>query len=105
MKEIKFSYNYDKLGDLRHFSIAILLQVFKTHYNELSRFLIEDDTSYFDQGKMGNYPLPKTDLILLIFRGYNGKMFTTIRRYTPQKWEYYKNSEGEDFKVIVGEAT
>jgi len=105
MKQIKFSHWYFKLasvysrnGDKK----ARLLQVLKIQYNELTEDLIKYDVTY---GDMESYPLPKTDLILLVFNAYNSKggLFTTIRRYTPNKFVYYKKAQGEIFEVVVDE--
>ena len=67
---------------------AELMQCVKVNYKELSRGFIQYDTRF----EGGEYPLPKTDLIILIFetRDYTGRkcLFTTIRRYTPQKWKW-----------------
>lgn len=110
MKKIKFSHRYDKLPPSVRYhkeGKALLLQALKIHYNDLSERMIGYDTSYFDiepEYKIGHYPLPKTELILLIFRICVCKVpdiFTTIRRYTPRKWEYYKNAEGEIFEVVM----
>ena len=106
MKQIKFSHWYYKLANVydRHQAgkKAKLLQAVKIHYNDLSKQLIDFDTTY---GEHEQYPLPKTDLILLIFVAlqYTGGMFTTIRQYTPDKWKYYKESQGDVFEVVVEE--
>lgn len=117
MKKIKYSHNYLKLQDC--FSEmgkkeALLLQAVKVHYDDLSEVLKLYDTKYkqitlihrggyYWEEKL--YPLPETDLILLIFTsiGIFNRLFTTIRRYTPEKWKYYKGSEGQVFEVIVQE--
>lgn len=103
MKKIKFSHWYFKLASVydrnQSGKKARLLQAIKIHYNDLSKGLIEYDSIHED----GYYPLPKTELILLVFNAnqYTGGVFTTIRRYTIGKWGYYKGSEGEIFEVVV----
>jgi len=103
-RTIKFSNWYKKFDNLPLYSkrgnySARLLQAIKIHYNDLSKYLIVYDTQY-QNDKM--YKLPKTDLILLIF--WTGDVesqgiFTTIRRFTSKKWDYYKQSEGELFDI------
>jgi len=99
MKQIKFSHRYKKMPLSLTYGerAATLLQVLKVHYDDLSDLFIEYDTSYKD----GNYPIPKTDLIFLLFQTREGKLFTTIRRFTDRKWEYYKKAEGEKFEVVI----
>ena len=106
MKLIKFSHWYTKFnGVLDDFKVrdqrntAKLLLVLKTTYLELNKFFLEYDTSYGDNQY---YPLPKTDLIILIFKSdYSGKIFPTIRYYNPEKLKYYKSSIGERFQIII----
>lgn len=104
-KTIKFSNWYKKFDDLycdRQVKYsARLLQAIKIHYDELSEYLIVYDAQY-QTDKM--YQLPKTDLILLIFwtgDSISQGIFTTIRRFTPKKWKYYKNAEGELFDIDI----
>lgn len=104
MNKIKFSNEYFKLANIYNKigkKEARLMQAIKIHYNDLNKELIKYDTTYGN----GAYPLPKTDLILLIFNAYQykGGVFTTIRRYTPNKWVYYKKAEGELFEVVIDE--
>lgn len=101
MKQIKFSHDYWKLPSKIRLSgkgVAILLQVIKIHFNELSTWFKNYDTYYFDN----HYELPNTDLILLLLRTKDTpELFTTIRRYTQNKWKYYKELEGQSFEVIL----
>ena len=36
---------------------------------------------------------------MLIFEKKNSNIFTTIRRFTPQKYEYFSSKRGEMFEV------
>lgn len=95
---IKFSENYFKLPTEMPFD-ATLLQCIKIHYDELSKYFRDYDTSFKD----GYYILPKTDLILMILlANYIDTLpiFTTIRRYTPKKWEFYKSLEGQEVGIV-----
>ena len=98
MKEIKFSHQYDKLLGMS--STPKLIQVLKIRYNDLSKEMIEYDTKIYESDypwKEDYYKLPKTDLILLIFQSDRNMIFTTIRRFTEKKFEYYKKAVGEYF--------
>ena len=97
MKQIKFSEWYKKfLKELIGIRQAKLIQLFKCNYKDLSEDFIYYDTTYDG----GRYVLPKTELIVLIFV-YNFQIFTTIRRFTPKKYEYYRNAVGEEFEIVV----
>ena len=96
MNKIKFSHEYFKLPDDR--TEIVLLAVFKVHYTELSESFKAYDTMY--QG--GEYPLPKTDLLVLLFCNGKNDLFTTIRRWTPKKEDYYRSKMGEEFEVVIG---
>ena len=105
MKKIKFSHEYCKLPtDFQ--DGAILFAVFRTHYNKLGEDFITYDTNYpTDDGHGGphiaNYKLPKTDLLVLLFATPCLDIFTTIRRWTPQKEKYYRLAIGEEFEVVI----
>lgn len=105
--KIKFSHEYSKFPH-RMFEIGIteaqLLQVFKTHYNELSESFIAYDTHYFEPEDSDNdkwYPLPKTDLLVLIFDVPYLGIFTTIRPWNKEKERYYKSKQCEWFDVVL----
>jgi hypothetical protein len=68
MHTIKFSHRYTKMPDR---DTAILLQVFKTHYRDLSNVFIAYDTEILNSHDY--YPLPKTDLIVLFLIADNGR--------------------------------
>ncbi len=96
MKKIKFSHkDYHKFFHKLPWDVT-LLQCFKIHYKDLSKDFIEYDTEY----EGGRYELPETDLIVLILLSYDGKCLTTIRRFTPRKWKYYKSLEGKDVEMV-----
>jgi len=101
LPKIHFSNEYFKLmGCDRR---AILLNVFKTHYNELDKNFIAYDTCYEDEkGNLLYYKLPKTELLCLLFFSRNGELFTTLRRFTPEKERYYESMVGKWFYIEVG---
>ncbi len=60
----------------------------------------------------GTFPLPKKGeylmlIFLKLFRPYDGSvgtnLFTTLRRSTPKKREYYRNENGKVFDVVFVE--
>lgn len=101
MSEIKFSNEYYKIPTIS-LKGTVLLQVLKTHFNELSEDFIIYDTSYFDVEKrtIRRYPLPKTDLLILLLKTKD-KLWTTIRRWTPRKEIYYRKLMGCEVDILV----
>ncbi len=106
MREIKFSHEYEKLfddyGGITEY--AFLLEVFPVNIEDLSNSFIKYDAGYFDENdNYKQYPLPKKGkyIVLLFVSTINRHAFTTIRRYTPRKYEYYKKARGEMFKVVI----
>ena len=111
---IRFSHQYFKLGGDKQ---AKLLAVFNTHYDQLGKDFIEFDTKYFDgfevgddgtpQGeKIGYYPLPHTDLLVLLLQDSSG-LFTTVRskrgRGGLDKEKYYREHIGEQVNILIEE--
>lgn len=95
-KNIRFSHDYPKLWNQEY---ALLLNIKKTGVESLSRDLIEYDTKKSDGDY---YQLPENcDVIILCFVGDKDIPFTTIRRYTKSKYDYYKSSVGEWFKIKI----
>ena len=109
MNKIKFSHGYFKLrvgGD--RIKSARLLQIFKCHYDDLGERFVKYDTIYWDKGSEYHNPyyfkLPKTKLLILLFKDImEDILFTTIRRYTPEKHKYYKSKMGEIFEIVIEE--
>jgi len=101
MRQIKFSHRYEKLGEIPNHSKVVLLQVINFPYDLLSESFIEYDTMYLDEDvNEHHYELPKTDLLILIFM-FDGTLFTTIRRYTDDKFTYYKSLENEELELVI----
>ena len=112
MPKIRFSHNYWKLKAFSPFfpkytmpSHATLLEVFKTKTEELHKMFVNYDTVYYDEKskKWKHYKLPKGEVIVLLFKSVmpGNFLFTTIRRYTPQKYGYYKRMRGKDFEIVI----
>ena len=105
-KIIKFSYPFSKLytttltptGLKRGLTeLATLLQVVRIDLSDLSQEMRDYDTDY------ERYHLPKKGAyLMLIFKHVrDGGLFTTLRRETPPKLEYYQRSVGETFVVEI----
>jgi len=113
MNKIKFSHQYTKLGTIVDGDKALLCGVFNVNLEDLPKQLIGYDTFYVDGSKRGHYPLPKKGkylLLLFLFHAVapDGEpmygistLFTTLRRWTPRKEEYYKSKVGEYFEVVI----
>jgi len=107
MKTIKFSHIYDKFyHTCEDIPIppkkAKLLEVFLVKTEDLHPDFIRYDTLYQVGDEFKQYKLPKGKVIVLLFKTYCF-MFTTIRRYTPRKYQYYLDSRGEEFKIVIKE--
>ena len=106
MNIIKFSHKYVKMlqnEDVKTPSTAQLIGVFKTTKQELSKEFIEYDTKYFDNQsptQYSYYPLPDGELFVLFLKS-GTMMWTTVRRFTPQKYGYYINNCGKTFEVKI----
>ena len=105
--QIKFSHRYLK-QPLYHIKVK-LLQVFLCDRKDLTEYFIDYDTAYFSGNETVYYELPNGKLLVLIFavvktlalKRASYDIFTTVRRWTPQKEDYYKSNVGEIFNVVV----
>jgi hypothetical protein len=104
MPTIFFSHRYPKLLD-RHNNVvesAKLIGLFRVKLEDLHPSFLFYDT---DNGK---YELPKKgDFLMLLFlkpfetHVTEQNLFTTLRRYTPEKYEYYRKVVGFDFEIVI----
>ena len=101
MNEIKFSHRYYKMPLPLPFK-AKLLHVFITNTKFIHKDFMDYDTAYFHPVKFDRafYELPKGTILVLLLLSEDKKLFTTIRRYTPQKWNYYNGKRGEIFDCV-----
>ena len=90
--KIKFSHNYKKLNNEKG-----------AHLFDVYPILLEDQTKGFiDYDTEGIYKLPERGAFLcLVFKGINGTIFTTLRRMTSKKYEYYLDNKMEWFTIIT----
>ena len=103
--QIKFSHRYPKLHNQKS---AQLLQVALCDRSELSEKFIEYDTVYesepaigvCSESVVGHYPLPNGRYMVLLFQGNEHIPFTTVRRFTEEKFRYYNSSIGKLFDIV-----
>jgi hypothetical protein len=98
MNRIKFSHSYKKLRGANLNGVK-LLDVLVANLESLSTPFLEYDTDNV-------YALPKKGkYLMLIFEKNIGddefNLFTTLRRYTPEKLIYYNFKVGELFKIEI----
>ena len=106
MKKIRFSHVYMKMKG-KYYPVperAVLMEVFVVDRDLLHPGFVRYDTMYFDdEGNVSFYALPKGKVLVLLLRSFDDFFWTTIRRFTPQKYEYYMGCRGEEFMVEVRE--
>ncbi len=103
MLKLKFSSDYYKLPKGWVGTKAILIAaVYCNNIEKLKHSLpkfITYDTVY--RGREGSYELNfKEGLVLVFIHIETGKPFTTIRRYTPKKKEYYDDHVWHCFELV-----
>jgi hypothetical protein len=99
MHKIKFSHNYPKLYGQR---TAQLLKIERLKIpDDLNETLRVYDTQYRDDNY---YPLRNGDYLLLVLLGNLKIPFTAIRRYTPDKEDYYMSMLGDTFLIEIAES-
>ena len=102
MKIIKFSHVYEKFkGKIP--KTARLLEVFIMYGERFSKEFLSYDTKYINnRGSFSFYPIGKSgEYIVLLFLDENNNLWTTLRFETVEKYNYYRASRGEVFKVEV----
>lgn len=96
--KIEMAHDYMKLLDHNNCPIdkAKLLEVLEVKIENLSKYFINYDTDN------ERYQLQKSGkFLLLIFQKSAKDIFTTLREYTPEKIDKYKNHIGEIFDIEV----
>lgn len=95
MRSIKFSHKYYKFPAA--FEKSKISQIIVMDENDISQPFREYDTVFTSSiAEDGFYPLPKGKVILifLIANSGMGWLWTTIRRWTPEKEKYYQDLVG-----------
>lgn len=98
-KTIEFSKEYTKLFYQEE---AVLIALFKTDRSKLNPMMLSWDTEYVEDGIKKHYHIKEGPLIFLVFLGNFNIPFTTVRTYTPKKYDYYKNAMRERFVLKRG---
>lgn len=116
MISIKFSHEYLKMPDEISWGNGManptyLMAVIPFEDESCSKKFIDYDTVYIGKDpddKEYHYELPQGKKILLLLQtespcvdGQGAHNWTTIRRFTPEKYDYYKKHLGEKVKIEV----
>lgn len=102
MNQIKFSHQYSKLlnYDGKPVEQLRLLWAFTHNVKTLPHQFLDYDT---DGGKYG-FAATGLYIVLVFEKERDGKcarnLVTTIRSFHKDKWQYYKASEGQLFRVV-----
>ena len=108
-RQIRFARRFEKLKVIPRASTweipkrAKLLDVTVRNRRELHKDFIQYDTLYFIRGfEPRYYELQGEKFIYLLFLALpSGMMFTTLRRYSEEKYEKYRHLIGKLFDVVV----
>ena len=117
MNIIKFSHNYFKIPYEEWIPntrlTAKILEVLISEKKELSKDFIDYDIGFLEciskeeqKYRKGYYPLPDGKLLILLLLTTNSSgahLWTTIRRWTPEKEEYYKSLRGKVVLIEIEE--
>ena len=98
MKRIKFSHEYHKMP--LNYTPSRLIQTLLIDRSEMSDQFVAYDTLNLNDEM---YKLPKGKLIVLLLLTTDRCLWTTIRRYTQSKWDYYHSQIGVLFDIVVGD--
>jgi hypothetical protein len=62
------------------------------------------DTTYPIDGREEQYPLPKRGSYMILFLyTESNQVWTTIRRFTQSKHDYYRSIVGQEVKIVIEE--
>lgn len=98
MRVIKFSKSYLKLPADANGKPATLLYAKEIELADQVSYLMEYDTRATDGS---TYALPPIGRYILLLFDCEGTIFTTFRRSTPEKLNYYLNAINSKFLVVV----
>jgi len=102
MIKIKFSHKYFKMP--AGFEQSTLIQVINIDKDEISDSFYDYDTTYATGfNEIARYPLPSGRLIILLLKSNAGLLWTTIRRWTPEKEQHYRRHVGQVVECEVTE--
>jgi hypothetical protein len=99
---IKFSHSYKKMPKGVLYKSTYIKDIAVIDYKDLTEAQIKEDTETIS-GEF--YQLPKTKLIWIKLWTtdieHGGKEWGTMRRYTPQKFDYYQSLIGKEVKILI----
>jgi len=96
MPTIKFSHRYHKMPPAP--DPSRLLEVLVANRATLHSAFVEYDTAIIGGG---NYALPDGKVLVLLLQAEGGELWTTVRRWTPDKEQYYRGLRGTRLAVVV----
>ncbi len=64
-----------------------------------TRYLEYDCNGMWSEQKVNHFPLPPNKYMILVFIGNEFIPFTTVRRFTEEKYSYYKSEVGNVFNI------
>ena len=79
---------------------TVLLHAFVIEADDIQIDFKNYDTIYFEN-KVQRYELPKGKVLVLLLLSGGLMLWTTIRRYTPQKYDYYLGLIGESVNIEI----
>ena len=112
LRMIKFSHLYYKMPLTIEDYKTVVLDVFVTDLGKLPEEFLKYDMAYWDEKnqKTEYYRLDfKKAIVIVLFSTYkysnytDKKLWTTIRKWTPEKEKYYKELIGKEVMIRVGE--
>jgi len=98
---IRFSKSYRKLPPEANGKIAILLVAQPVMLENQTKHFLDYDTLAKDGTR---YELPAKGQYIVLGFSCAGTFFTTIRRFTPEKWKYYEGSVQKEFLIEIKES-
>ena len=98
MPTIKFSHPYSKMPSRA--DPSTLLEVVVVDRDDLSPQFIAYDTHIVGGG---HYNPPVGKLLMLLLQAESGELWTTIRRCTTSKHDYYRSLRGKSVRIEIVE--
>lgn len=101
MNKIKFSNEYDKIKGLNGCK-AQLISVDAVEFEKLDNEFLKFDSRYQIGLAIDYYKFEKTNskYILLVFYSED-TVFTTLRPFNGEKYEYYCDKQYEYFEIVI----
>lgn len=101
MNRIKFSNEYDKIKGLNDCN-AQLLAVDAIEFEKLDKEFLKYDSRYQEGYQINYFEFDRSNskYILLLFYS-NGRIFTTLRPFSGEKFEFYCDKVYEYFKIVI----